>query len=92
MKTMGAAKAKAQFLALLDHVENKRESVLVTRNGRPVAQLVPVAMETRDPIFGFYRGRLRIVGDITAPLFSDKENEEFLNRTAAQLSQSAKAT
>ena len=85
MRTLGAAKAKAHFLSLLDDVENKREPVLVTRNGRPVAQLVPVALEKEDPIFGFYKGKIRIVGDIDAPLYTDKEYEQFFEESAAQL-------
>ena len=85
MRTLGAAKAKAHFLSLLDDVENKREPVLVTRNGRPVAQLVPVALEKEDPIFGFYKGKIEIVGDITAPLYTDEELEEFEARSMAKL-------
>ena len=75
MKTMTASKFKATCLAVMDEVEAKREPVLVTKNGRPVAQLVPVPMENSDPIFGFYKGKLEIVGDIMSPAFDDDEWE-----------------
>jgi hypothetical protein len=37
-----------------------------------------------DAIFGFYRGKLEIKGDIMSPLYRDEEQEEFLQRSAAQ--------
>lgn len=42
MKTVGVFEAKNKLSELLNLVENG-ESVLLTRNGRPVAELVPVA-------------------------------------------------
>ena len=42
MKTVGAFQAKTQLSQLLDQVE-KGESVTITRHGRPVAVLTPVA-------------------------------------------------
>lgn len=84
MKTIGAGKFKATCLALLDEVESKREPIVVTKNGRPVAQLVPMRLEGQDPIFGFYRGNLDIQGDVISPLYSDEELDEFFERSAAQ--------
>jgi prevent-host-death family protein len=66
MKTMGAAKAKTQFLALLDEVELKREPILVTKNGRPVAQLMPLPADD-DPLAMYRFGSAKIVGDILSP-------------------------
>ena len=85
MRTMGAAKAKAQFLGLLDEVAAKREPVIVTKNGVPVAKVVPMPLETEDPIFGFYRGKIKIVGDILSPTHTDEEYEEFFERSARQV-------
>ena len=85
MKTMGAAKAKAQFLSVLDQVEEKREPVTVTKNGRAVARIVPMPVQEEDPIFGFYRGKIEIVGDITSPPYTDEELEEFDRASEAQL-------
>jgi len=39
---MAAGKFKAQCLAVMDEVQRKRVPVLVTKNGKPVAKLVPL--------------------------------------------------
>ncbi len=85
MKTIPAGKFKATCLAIMDEVQAKREPVLVTKNGKPVAKLVPVEMEAADSFFGFYRGKLDIVGDVISPIYSDEEWEEFLNEAADEL-------
>jgi prevent-host-death family protein len=85
MKTMPAGKFKAQCLAVIDEVQAKRESVIVTKRGKPVAKMVPLELEGEDPIFGFYRGKIRILGDITAPLYSDEEMDEFDRDSLEQL-------
>lgn len=73
MKTMAAGKFKATCLAVMDEVQAKREPVVVTKNGKPVAKLVPMPLEDPDPIFGFYKGKLEIIGDIMAPAFDADE-------------------
>lgn len=73
MKTMAAGKFKATCLAVMDEVQAKREPVIVTKNGKPVAKLVPMPLEDPDPIFGFYKGNLEIVGDIMSPAFEADE-------------------
>ncbi|HUZ95027.1 MAG TPA: type II toxin-antitoxin system Phd/YefM family antitoxin [Edaphobacter sp.] len=67
MKTMAAGTFKAKCLAVMDEVQKKRETVVITKKGKPVAQLVPMATEA-DPIFGFLLGKGRIVGDIISPI------------------------
>ncbi|HEY5329291.1 MAG TPA: type II toxin-antitoxin system Phd/YefM family antitoxin [Acidobacteriaceae bacterium] len=84
MKTLGATEAKTHFLSLLTEVEQKREGLIVTRNGRPVARMLPMPEPDRDPIYGFYRGKLEIKGDVLSPIYSDEELEEFFERSAAQ--------
>lgn len=85
MRTIAAAKFKATCLSILDEVQEKREVVTVTKNGRPVARLVPLPLDPdQDPIFGFYRGKLEIVGDLIAPVYSDEEYEQFYKNSAAQ--------
>jgi len=67
MKTMAAGTFKAKCLAVMDEVQKKREIVVITKKGKPVAQLVPMTTEP-DPIFGFLLGKGRIVGDIVSPV------------------------
>lgn len=72
MKTMPAGVFKTNCLAVLDEVKAKRESVVITKRGQPVAMLVPVKTNS-DDIFGFFRNRGRIVGDIISPALSTSE-------------------
>ena len=87
MKTMAAAKCKAQFLSVLKEVQTKREPVLVTRNGKPVAKMVPLDIpETEDPLDVFrFPGKVEIVGDIESPLYTDEEWEEFAQQSLEQM-------
>ncbi len=70
MKTMPAGKFKAQCLAVIDEVHERGEEVVITKHGKPMARLVPLekTKETLDDIFGFMRGRMKIVGDIVSPI------------------------
>ena len=81
---MPAGEFKAKCLAVMDEVQAKRTTVIITKNGKPVARMVPIVDEKEpDPIFGFMRGKMKIVGDITAPLYTEEEYEQFFQRKAA---------
>jgi len=67
MKTFAAGKFKTNCLAIMDEVKAKREPVLITKHGKPVAMLTPVE-EPEDPIFGFYKGKGEVIGDIISPI------------------------
>jgi prevent-host-death family protein len=81
-KTMAAGEFKAKCLAVMDEVRDKCMSVTITKNGVAVAQLVPVHQEV-DPIFGFFKDKMEIVGGITAPIYTGEEYEEFYKRKDA---------
>jgi prevent-host-death family protein len=72
VKTMAAGSFKANCLAVMDEVKERRESVVITKRGKPVAKLVPVDAEA-DSIFNFMAGKVRIKGDVVAPALSKKE-------------------
>jgi prevent-host-death family protein len=83
---MAAGKFKAQCLAVMDEVQAKRVPVLVTKNGKPVAKLVPIDLpEGEDPLDAFYFGKIEIIGDIMKPIYSDKEWEQFFEESAREL-------
>lgn len=67
MKTVAAGAFKANCLAIMDEVKAKREPVLITKRGKPVAKLVP-AQEEKDEIFGYFAGKGTIEGDIVEPI------------------------
>ena len=72
MKTMAAGAFKVHCLKVMDEVQAKRQAVLITKRGKPVAKLVPVEQE-KDDIFGFYKGKIKINGNIVSPAFSPEE-------------------
>ena len=71
-KTMAAGDFKAKCLKVMDQVQAKRESIIITKRGKPVAKLVPIE-ETEDPIFGFMRGKGKITGDVVGPILTLEE-------------------
>ncbi len=75
MKTIAAAAFKANCLSIMDEVKARRETVVITKRGKPVAKLVPLELKKGeiDPIFGFMKGKGKIVGDIVRPILSDEE-------------------
>jgi len=72
MKRMAAGSFKTNCLAVMDEVQAKRETVILTKHGKPVAKLVPVTDDT-DDIYDFLAGKGAIVGDVLAPALSRKE-------------------
>lgn len=69
--TIPAGEFKAKCLKLLDEVAEKRETLVITKHGRPVAQLVPMPPEKE--LFGSMRGSVVWMGDIISPLENEWE-------------------
>ena len=72
IKTIPAGKFKAQCLAIMDEVAAKRQAVVITKRGKPVAKLVPIAKE-KDEIFGFLKGKVKVLGDVVSPILTPEE-------------------
>jgi prevent-host-death family protein len=78
---MDALECKAKFFQVLDEVASKRKGIVVTRNGRPIAEIVPfegkpesIAMGKRPKsIVGALRGSVAILGDLDEPIGGDWE-------------------
>ncbi len=77
MITMGAAKFKAHCLSVMDEVKNKGTHVVITKNGKPIAKLVPISDEkaSETPLDFLYIGGGRIVGDIESPVVREEDFE-----------------
>jgi prevent-host-death family protein len=69
-KIMKASEFKAKCLALMDEVARTGEAVVVTKNGEPVADLVPhrAKGKAKPSPFGVWKGKVKIVGDIISPI------------------------
>ena len=72
MKKVAAGVFKAKCLAIMDEVQAKRQPVLVTKRGKPIVKIVPATPE-KDDIFGFYKGKGEILGDVLSPAFTPEE-------------------
>lgn len=65
--TIAAGEFKAKCLKLLDEVAQKRETLVITKHGKPVAHVVPIPGERIDP-FGALKGSVLWEGDIISPI------------------------
>ena len=62
-----AAVFKAECLKLMDEVARTGQPVVITKHGKPVAQLVPIPAQSRS-LFGYMKNTVQIKGDVIAPV------------------------
>ena len=72
MKSIKASEFKAKCLQLLNEVAETGVPVIITKNGRPVAQLGPV-MSRPTTLAGAHKGKISIMGDILEPIDEEWE-------------------
>jgi prevent-host-death family protein len=72
MKKMPAGAFKTNCLAVMDQVQSRHETVVITKHGKPVAKLVPVD-SGGDDIYNFLAGKGAITGDVVSPALSPEE-------------------
>jgi len=71
VRTIQASEFKAKCLALMDEVARSGEVLVVTKNGRPVAELRPYSGGRAASPFGLHR-EVEIRGDILSPIDEDE--------------------
>jgi len=71
-KTIPAGEFKAKCLKLLDQVAETREPIIITKHGKPVAEIVPLPAKRVD-IVGAMKGSVLWEGDIISPLEDEWE-------------------
>ncbi|MBI4305982.1 MAG: type II toxin-antitoxin system Phd/YefM family antitoxin [Chloroflexi bacterium] len=67
MRTVKASEFKAKCLKIMDEVAETGEPVLITKNGVPVAELIPARRKPKT-LFGALKGSTKTKGDIIAPI------------------------
>ena len=72
MKKMAAGSFKIHCLAVMDEVQAKRETVVITKRGKPVAKLIPADNDS-DDIYDFLAGKGAITGDVVSPALGREE-------------------
>jgi prevent-host-death family protein len=67
-RTLSLYHAKTSLSALVEEAA-AGEEIIIAKNGKPRARLVPLSSETGKPrpIFGLYKGRVRMTEDFDAP-------------------------
>jgi antitoxin (DNA-binding transcriptional repressor) of toxin-antitoxin stability system len=68
MTTIQASEFKAKCLALMDQVARTGETIVVTKNGKPVAELRAHRPPRVASPFGLHKGQSAILGDVVEPL------------------------
>ena len=63
-KSIAAGTFKAECLKLIDRVAATHESLIVTKRGRPVVEVIPIKIEKSKPL----RGSVKVNGDIVGPI------------------------
>ncbi len=72
MKKMAAGSFKIHCLAVMDEVQAKRETVVITKRGKPVAKLIPADHDS-DDMYNFLAGKGTITGDVVSPAIGREE-------------------
>ena len=62
-QTVGIAEFKARCLELLDGVGTRGDEIIITKRGKPIAQIGPIRPDVPE-LKGMYAGRAKILGDI----------------------------
>jgi antitoxin (DNA-binding transcriptional repressor) of toxin-antitoxin stability system len=69
---MAAGSFKTNCLAVMDEVQAKHETVLITKQAKPATKLVPVNTDT-DEFYNFLACKGAIPGDVASPAVSPEQ-------------------
>lgn len=72
MHTMPISKFKATCLRVLETIRQSGESILVTKNGAPIALVSPPNLGAKEKGFGYFKGRLEAKGDIVSSVVDEE--------------------
>lgn len=68
MKTMAVSEFKAHALKVLDEVAKSREAIVITKRGKPLAQVIPHRVPEMKPVPGKLADAFVFEKDIVTPL------------------------
>jgi prevent-host-death family protein len=73
--TVPAGQFKAHCLSLIDKVSQTHQVITITKRGKPVARLVPLAEDKPQRLFGYFAGHVVEEGDLISPTGEDWDAE-----------------
>ena len=76
MREIAISEFKAKCLAILDEVQKTKQSIRVTRRGRPIAEVAPPTPTNNRDWIGSMK-EMKILGDIISPA-NDEDDWEVL--------------
>jgi prevent-host-death family protein len=68
MKTMGISQFKSHALKILDQVAKTQEIIIITKRGKPLAQITPYRTSDITPMPGRLSDALVFEEDVISPL------------------------
>lgn len=78
MKEVAISEFKAKCLSLLEQVQKTKKPLLVTRFGKPIAEVLPASPRAgAGDWIGSMKGTFEILGDIVSPA-DDEQDWEVL--------------
>ena len=75
MKEVAISEFKAKCLSLLDEVQKTKKPILVTRFGKPIAEVGPAPTRVGASWLGSMKDEIKILGDIVSPANDEDEWE-----------------
>ena len=82
MQAVNMLQAKSSLSRLVEAIELGEESeIVIARNGRPVAKLVPIETASAGPRLGIAKGKFEVPDDIDA--HNDEVARLFMSGAAA---------
>ena len=68
---------RANCFAILDEVQKTKQAILVTRFGKPIAEVRPPSpSKEKETWLGSMAGEIEFLGDIVSPLFEESDWKE----------------
>ena len=67
-RVIQAGRFKAECLKIMDDVQAKKNTVIITKRNKPIATLVPIEEENNSLLFGKMKGTAHIRGDLIQPI------------------------
>jgi prevent-host-death family protein len=67
MKEIAISEFKAKCLKLIDEVQKTKKPLVITKFGKPVAEVSPASPKPSSDWIGSMRNKIEILGDIVSP-------------------------